>query len=82
MSNRSDARGTLLSALEQLDGIKEQQGEADQVYLVCAYAYKTEGKTTFGWTSTDDPSFITAGLLRTVADGLEFEEPRTELEEE
>lgn len=81
MSRRADARSTLLSALEQLDGIKDQQGEADQVYLVVAYAYKTEGQTTFGWSSTDDPAFITSSLLRTVADNMEFEEPRREIED-
>lgn len=79
--SRNDARATLLTALEQIDAIHERQGEARNVYLVCAYAYQVDGQTTFGWTTTDDPSFVTSSLLRTVADNLEFEEPRREVEE-
>jgi hypothetical protein len=79
--SRSEARSVLLSALDQIDNIKERDGEARNVYLVCAYAYQVEGQTTFGWTTTDDPSFVTASLLRTVADNLEFDEPRREVED-
>lgn len=79
-NNRLDARAVLLSALDQLDNIKDRDGEAAHVYLVCAYAYQVEGKTTFGWSCTDDPSFITAGLLRVVAENIELDEPREDLE--
>lgn len=79
--SRSDARATLLTALEQIDNIHERQGEARNVYLAVSYAYQIDGQTTFGWTTTDDPAFVTASLLRTVADNLEFEEPRREVED-
>lgn len=79
-NTRLDARAVLLSTLDQLDNINDRDGEANRVYLVCAYAYQVEGKTTFGWSCTDDPAFITAGLLRVVAENIELDEPREELD--
>ena len=80
MSSRADAREVLVNALDQIDNINERDGEARHVYLVAAYAYQVKGKTTFGWATTDDPSFVTSSLLRVVADNIEFDEERREID--
>lgn len=67
----SDARQTLLRAMDNLDEIEKDHGEARRVYLCAVYAHQAEGETIRGWASTDDPSFITVALLREVADAIE-----------
>lgn len=67
----SEARQVLLAALESLDEIQAEHGEAQRLYLTVAYAHSIEGQTCTGWNSTDDPTFVTAALLRTVADAIE-----------
>ena len=67
----SDARATLLRALDHLDEIEEKHGAAKRVYLVVAYAHQIDGSTVRGWASTDDPAFATVGLLREVANAID-----------
>lgn len=67
----SDARSTLLSALDSLDEAEAEYGPASKTYLVVAWAHQVKGKTIRGWNSTDDPTFATCALLREVADGIE-----------
>ena len=66
-----DARETLVRALDQLDELRDEHGEAVRVYVVVSYAHQIEGETHLGWTSTDDPRFVSAGLLREVADAID-----------
>lgn len=68
---RDQARATLLAALDQLDQLHDELGEARSVQLACAYAYQTRDETMIGWTTTNHPSFSTAALLRTVANSLD-----------
>lgn len=67
----SDARQTLLRALDHLDEIRQQYGDPKNTYLIVAYAHQVEGTTIRGWASTDDPTFVTVALLREVADYIE-----------
>lgn len=67
----SDARQTLLRALDHLDDIRDQYGEPKNTYLIVAYAHQVEGQTIRGWASTDDPTFVTVALLREVADYID-----------
>ncbi len=66
----SEARQVLLTALDSLDEIEEEHGEAQRLYLTVVYAHTVKGRTCTGWNSTDDPTFITAALLREVADAI------------
>jgi len=67
----SDARQTLLRALDHLDDIEANHGEARRIYLCVTYAHNIDGQTISGWASTDDPTFVTCALLRVVADSIE-----------
>ena len=67
----SDARQTLLRALDNLDEIREEYGEPRNTFLVVVYAHQVEGQTIRGWASTDDPTFVSCALLREVADAIE-----------
>lgn len=65
--NKSEAQAILLQTLDQIDAVERAEGDANRIYMVCCWAYQVDGKTTFGWSGTDDPAFISANLLRTVA---------------
>lgn len=67
----SDARQTLLRALDHLDEIREEFGEPKNTFLIVAYAHQVDGSTVRGWASTDDPTFVTVGLMREVIDAIE-----------
>jgi hypothetical protein len=67
----SDARQTLLRALDHLDEIREEYGDPKNTYLIVAYAHQVDGQTVRGWACTDDPTFVTCALLREVADAIE-----------
>lgn len=67
----SDARQTLLRAMDQLDEITQEHGEASHTYLIVAYAHQVKGKTIHGWAATDDPTFVTCALLREVGESIE-----------
>lgn len=66
-----DAKQVLLRALDALDRIDDEHGAAQRVYLTVAYAYQMNGSTVTGWQSTDDPRFVTTGLLREVAEAID-----------
>lgn len=67
----SDARQTLLRAMDNLDDIEADFGPAKRTYLIVVYAHQVDGQTVRGWAATDDPSFVTVALLREVADAIE-----------
>lgn len=67
----SDARQTLLRAMDHLDEMVEEHGEAKKTYLIVAYAHQISGATSIGWSATDDPNFALAALLRQVADAID-----------
>lgn len=67
----SEARQVLLRALDSLDQIEREYGEAKRTYLVVVFAHQVEDETVRGWESTNEPTFITTALLREVADYIE-----------
>lgn len=71
MSSLEDARATLLAALDSLDDAREETGDARAVYLVVGWAHQVKGRTVRGWNATDDPTFVTTGLLREIADCID-----------
>lgn len=77
----SDARQTLLRALDHLDEIRDQYGDPKHTYLIVAYAHQIQGSTVRGWASTDDPTFVTVALLREVANYIESD-PDEDTEED
>ena len=68
---QSEARATLLRALDALDQAEQEFGPAKHTYLVVAWAHQVEGQTVRGWTATDEPTFVSVALLREVADAIE-----------
>jgi hypothetical protein len=58
----SDARQTLLRAMDHLDEMTEDHGAAKKTYLVVAYAHQIDGATSIGWSATDDPNFAISAL--------------------
>lgn len=81
-SSRADARETLLRALDSLDDVAEDFGEAKQTYLVVCWAHQIEGQTVRGWNSSDHPDFVTVALLREIADWIEAGPAKDATEEE
>lgn len=71
LSSRQDARDTLVRALESLDEVEAEVGEAKRMMLCVCWAYSTDGRTVRGWNATDEPDFVTVALLRTIADWIE-----------
>jgi hypothetical protein len=67
----SEARQTLLRALDALDETEREFGPSRNTYLVVAWAHQVEGQTARGWNSTDDPTFVITGLLREVIKQIE-----------
>lgn len=76
--NKSEAQAILLQTLDQIDAVERVEGDANRLYMVCCWAHQVDGKTTFGWSGTDDPAFISANLLRTVANHIGDTEPLEE----
>jgi hypothetical protein len=72
----SDAKQTLLRALEEIENCEEEM-DASVGYLTVVYS--VHGKLDEdggvheqgGWVSTNEPSWVTAAMLRRAADALE-----------
>jgi hypothetical protein len=72
-NSRTDARQTLLRALDELDSVTHEHGTARRTYICVVFSHQVKGRTISGWTSTDDPPFVTSALLRRVADVIDLD---------
>jgi hypothetical protein len=71
----SDARQTLLRALDQIDEIEEEMGGKVWALCVCYSVTKIHQDGSVeengGWSATSEPAFVTAAMLRRAARHVE-----------
>lgn len=71
----SDARQTLLRALDQIDEIETEMGGKVWALCVCYSVTRVHGDGSVeengGWSATSEPAWVTAALLRRAAECVE-----------